>query len=102
MVRALFLAGHKTVVLDSTSCTRKQRDQFRSDEMVMWDCEYVNIDTSSDVCKERAKLTYPELVPVIDYMVKNWEGIDADEGPVIFCRAVPPLMRGRGELSEAP
>ena len=102
MVRALFLAGHKTVVLDSTSCTRKQRDQFRSDEMVMWDCDYVQIDTSAEVCKERAELTYPELVPIIDYMVKNWEAIEDDEGPVHLCRPRQPLISGRGDLSESP
>jgi predicted kinase len=102
MVRALFLAGHKTVVLDSTSCSRKQRDQFRSDEMVMWDCQYIQIDTPPDTCKERAELTHPELVPIIDHMVKNWEDIEDDEGPVYICQAVPPLMRERGDLTELP
>ncbi len=99
MVRALFLAGNKTVILDSTSCTRKQRDQFRSDEMVMWDCQYVSFDTIPYVCKERARLSHPELVPVIDRMARIWESIEDDEGPVYFCRAVPPLMRERGDLT---
>lgn len=99
MVRALFLAGHKTVVLDSTSCTRKQRDQFRSDEMVMWDCQYIKIDTTAELCKGRARLTYPELVPIIDYMVKNWEEIEDDEGPVYNCISVPPLPCERGDLT---
>ena len=99
MVRALFLAGHKTVVLDSTSCTRKQRDQFRSDEMVMWDCQYIKIDTSAQVCKERAELTYPELVPIINHMAWNWEAIDPGEGSVINCRPRQPLPRERGDLT---
>jgi predicted kinase len=99
MVRALFLAGHKTVVLDSTSCTRKQRDQFRSDEMVMWDCEYIRINTPPHICKERAELTYPELVPIIDYMVAHWERIDPNEGPVTDCHVVPPLPHERGDLT---
>lgn len=102
MVRALFLAGHKTVVLDSTSSTRKQRDQFRSDEMVMWDCEYIQMITSSSVCKKRAKLTYPELVPIIDYMAARWEAIEDDEGPVYMCSPCKPLPHKRGDLSEAP
>jgi hypothetical protein len=102
MVRALFLAGHKTVVLDSTSCTRKQRDQFRSDEMVMWDCEYIEIDTPPAMCVARAELTYPELIPIISYMADNWEAIEDDEGPVYACRRWKPLPRERGDLLEAP
>jgi hypothetical protein len=67
--------------------------------MVKWDCKYIRISTPPSVCIERAELTYPELVPIIGYMFKNWEGIDPDEGPVIDCHIVPPLPHERGDLT---
>src|SRR5207302_1271835 len=36
-VRALFFAGHKTVVLDSTNTTRKRRDEWQSKD---WETQF--------------------------------------------------------------
>jgi len=79
MVRALFLAGHGVVILDSTCGTREQRDFFRPSPDVVWDRYYKTIETSSLRCKIRAENTYPELVPVIHWMCKNWEPIQPEE-----------------------
>jgi predicted kinase len=32
MVRALFLAGHPTVIVDATNTTQKRRDEWKSDD----------------------------------------------------------------------
>lgn len=81
MVRALFLAGHSTVILDSTAGTRKQRDFFIPSPDVPW-LRYVKaVNTSSQTCKERALDTkMPELVDIIFFMDENWEDIRPEEG----------------------
>lgn len=80
MVRALFLAGHDTVILDSTAGTRKQRDFFLPSPDVPWDRYVKVIEESSAVCKERAlDGPYPELVEVIFFMDENWEEIQPEE-----------------------
>jgi len=80
MVRALFWAGHEVVVLDSTAINRPQRDLWIARGDVPW-VRYVKIiDTSLEICIERAKLTYPALVPVINWMDKNRTPIEDDEG----------------------
>lgn len=84
MVRALFLAGHKIVVLDSTNLSRKARDAFTPSEDVDWKRRFILFDTPTLVCKERAEKTYPELCEVIDFMQANWEPIDEEvEGQII-------------------
>jgi hypothetical protein len=70
--------------------------------MVKWACEYIEFDAVPLVCMKRAELTYPELIPIISYMASNWEAVEDDEGPVYVCRAVPPLMGERGDLTELP
>ena len=79
MVRALFLAGHDIVILDSTCGTRQQRDTFLPSPDIVWERCYKTIETSSLRCKTRAMGSYPELVPVIDWMQKNWEPIQPEE-----------------------
>jgi len=79
MVRALFLAGHDIVILDSTCGTRQQRDTFLPSPDVVWERYSVDFFASSKVCCERAEKTYPELIPVIKRMKDNWEPIKIGE-----------------------
>jgi hypothetical protein len=80
MVRALFLAGHKTVILDSTTGTRQQRDFFIPSPDVSW-YRYVKIvPTSPGTCTLRALGgPYPDLAEVIAFMADNWEPIQSEE-----------------------
>ena len=55
MVRALFLAGHDTVILDATNTTRKRRDEWQPTRDKIWDeTRFKVIDTSEAVCVNRA------------------------------------------------
>lgn len=84
MVRALFLAGHSTVILDSTCGTRKQRDFFLPSSDVPWTRYVKVVGTLPKVCEERALSgPYPELADVITFMHGNWEDIQPEEG-IIF------------------
>jgi len=80
MVRALFWAGHRIVVLDSTNYSRQQRDMFCPSADVQWQRFVKIIDTPALECCRRAKETYPELVGVIEQMAENWEPVESDEG----------------------
>jgi predicted kinase len=81
MVRALFLAGHNVVILDSTCGTRKQRDFFNPSSDVPWTRYVKNVPTDSQTCKDRALAgPYPELEEVIAFMGANWEDIQPEEG----------------------
>ena len=87
MVRALFLAGHKRVIVDATNTTKKRRDFWKnqpSDGKASWVVEFVLIATPAVVCKQRATAEGDEaILPVIDRMAAQWEAIDKDEGAII-------------------
>lgn len=71
MVRALFLAGHDTVILDATNTTSYRRDEWASRE---WTRQYVCFDTPVAVCHERATAAGQDyLHAVIDRMAKEME-----------------------------
>lgn len=77
MVRALFNAGHDTVIMDATNTTRKQRDQWSSDE---WETVFHHVDTSRAICESRALYDQmPDLLDVIDRMVAEFEPLEDDE-----------------------
>lgn len=77
MVRALFLAGHTTVILDATNTTRKRRDDWKA---VDWVRQYQTFNASAAVCKERAVHDHrEELIEVIDRMSEQFETIEIDE-----------------------
>ena len=66
MVQALFLAGHNTLILDSTATTMARRNAWNSaGRTTKWKL----IETPKEVCLQRA---YPELVPVIERMAANF------------------------------
>jgi predicted kinase len=77
MVRALFLAGHRAVVLDATNTTRKRRDEWRSPD---WATYFKVFDATKDVCLARAGLAGDaEIAPVIERMAGQWEALAGDE-----------------------
>lgn len=75
MVRALFLAGHRHVILDATNVSRKRRDEWRSKE---WGTFFKVFTTPAGTCKERAA-DDSEILPVIDRMAGEWEHLGDDE-----------------------
>jgi len=77
MVRSLFNAGHDLVVYDETNYSRATRDRMKSKD---WDNVYLVVDTSPEVCKERAIATgQPDLLPVIDSMFARYQPLGEDE-----------------------
>ena len=77
MVKALFLAGHTTVVVDATNTTVKRRSDWRSDD---WSLQGALFSTSADECIQRAKDTDMEnLVPVIERMSLSFEPVNMSE-----------------------
>lgn len=77
MVRALFIAGHDTIIYDETNFSRQIRDRIKSPD---WKTVFVPVMTPAAVCKERAIATgQPDLIPVIDAMVARYEPLGPDE-----------------------
>jgi predicted enzyme related to lactoylglutathione lyase/predicted kinase len=79
MVRALFLAGHKIVILDATNTRRRLRDEWQSKD---WATFFKVIDTGAEICLERAaEQRDAEIVPVIERMAARYEPLGQDERP---------------------
>lgn len=77
MVRALFLAGHNTVILDACNNTRKRRDDWISG---MWRRAFHIFGAPVEICVERArKDDRPELIDVIIRMSDQHEPVGDDE-----------------------
>lgn len=77
MVTALFLAGHKHVILDATNVTRKRRAEWESPG---WDTRLKVFDTPAEECAFRATAgRRSDLVPVIESMAAQWEAPRPDE-----------------------
>lgn len=51
MVRALFLAGHRHVILDACNTTKARRSNWKSPE---WQRTFLWFDTPAGTCQERA------------------------------------------------
>lgn len=78
-VRALFLAGHGTVILDATNTTRARRDEWRSDGEP-WVTAIHYVDTPADECRRRAMAAADDdILPVIDRMAEQLEEPHDDE-----------------------
>lgn len=69
MVKALFLAGHDTVILDSTNTTKLRRDDWKSKE---WVREFIEITTSKEECLERA-IDDKDIQPIIIGMSNEYQ-----------------------------
>ncbi len=69
MVRSLFFAGHKTVIVDSTHIKQKYRDKWKFGN---WEVEEEIFLTSVGTCIERAKKDKRyDLIPVIERMFEQ-------------------------------
>ena len=77
MVRALFAAGHSTVIVDATNTTRKRRD-FWQDKG--WNTEFQPIMVSEGRCIERANAAGDTgIVPIIEKMADQYEPLETGE-----------------------
>lgn len=89
MVKALFLAGHETVIVDECHNTRKRRDAWKSDA---WMRHFVVFDASREECLRRAgngkqlldggqqiRGVDEEILPVIERMAAEYEPVAEDE-----------------------
>lgn len=106
MVRALFVAGHETVILDACSVTRARRDEWRGSE---WETVCQFIKTPYEECMRRAepeewqmvdgvRRRFPKVTPVIRAMAAKFEPLGEDEtryegGSLLFNVSEP-----RGEM----
>jgi len=82
MVRALFMAGHKRVILDATSMTKKSRDSWKcqKNDLVKWQVGFIVFETDVKECIKRAKAGKREdLIPVIKKMAKSFEPLSPEE-----------------------
>lgn len=99
MVRSLFNAGHELVIYDETNFSRATRDRMKSKN---WDNLYLLVDTTPEVCKERALLTeQPDLLPVIDAMAARYEPLGDDEERVTEEEALTRFNRFAADLFRA-
>jgi len=69
MVKALFLAGHDTVILDATNITKSRRDEWKSKE---WARQFIEIATSPEECLERAVDDF-DIQPIIKKMSFDYQ-----------------------------
>lgn len=75
MVRALFLAGHKHVLLDATNTTRKRRDEWLSPE---WGTFWHEVKATPGECMDRAAGDV-EIILVITRMADSFEKLEDAE-----------------------
>jgi len=79
MVDALFIAGHRTVILDATNTTKARRADWMQPKK--WDTEIAVFLTSKAICVDRAHESgRDDLIPIIVDMLKLWNGVIEDEG----------------------
>lgn len=77
MVRALFEAGHCTVIVDETNIRRSTRDFWRDEA---WVTEILSVFASPEVCLRRAKAADDEAIQsVIVRMADGFEMLEPDE-----------------------
>jgi predicted kinase len=79
MVRALFKAGHREVIVDATNTTRKRRDFWKSNE---WVRRYAAFKADKAECIRRCKCgitTREDLIPIIERMAESYEPLEEDE-----------------------
>ena len=75
MVRALFRAGNDIVILDACNTTKNRRDPWSScPDGEQWETVFKIIDTSKEVCLDRAKRDKDDyIVPIIERMAAQLE-----------------------------
>lgn len=74
MVKSLFLAGHRVVILDATNTTNKRRDEWIDDKNRNYSILFIKVLTDKDTCIKRAMEDgYDDLIPIIEDMNKKLE-----------------------------
>ncbi len=77
MVRSLFLAGHKRVIVDDPNTTRKLRERwYPKADNPTWEVVFQHIYTGMDVCIGRAERDH---IPVIRQFEDEFEPLEVDE-----------------------
>ena len=84
MVEALFIAGHRNVILDATNTTRQRRDQWKSDN---WKRKFVKFlgPIDKQTCIDRVIKSHfddqhkDNLIKAIDRMIETWEDLHLEE-----------------------
>lgn len=77
MIRALYLAGHRVVILDATNNTRKRRDPWRG---YAEHVQFATFPADAAECTTRAMSKLDrEIVPVIERMAEQHEPLEPDE-----------------------
>lgn len=78
MIKALFEAGHETVICDETNYSRAARNALRNDDR--WRTVFYPVLTDPSICKERAiKTNQLDLISVIDEMYARYEPLEKGE-----------------------
>ncbi len=78
VVKSLFAAGHRNVVVDATNNTKKRRDYWR--KAGDWGLAFVVIEKEPDICIIRARAHGDEeIVPHIKRMADAHEPVTTEE-----------------------
>ena len=82
MIRSLFLAEHRIVILDACNVSAKRRaDWICKDNDVVWITHAKLIDTETEECIRRAiDAERPDMTAIIERMAGNWEYPTIGEG----------------------
>lgn len=77
MIHALFLSGHRVVVLDETNTTIERRNQYRSEH---WGVRFKVFSTPKEECIRRAMITNDTvIIPIIEKMAAQFEPLTEEE-----------------------
>lgn len=87
MITSLALAGHDAIIVDETNYSRAARNSIRA---LGYETYFYHVNTSPEVCKERAIATdQADLIPIIDSMFARYEPLGEDEKVFMGWRANP-------------
>ena len=87
MVRSLFMAGHRAVILDACNTTRKRRAEWYGDRRP-WKVRFHHIPTPENVCTSRAiDAGDKTILPIIERMADQFEPVGEDEGQELEIQA---------------
>jgi predicted kinase len=89
MVQSLFNAGHNHVIVDETSIRVETRKYWGSNALTPWATKVLYVDTSAEVCLERARAMNDEqIIPVIEKMAADIEPLTDDEWAITLEEAL--------------
>lgn len=77
MIKSLFFAGHKIVILDRMNPTIKSRNKWKSE---LWKRYFIEINTSKEECLRRAEENEEfELIKVINQISNFYQSVQDEE-----------------------